>query len=99
MKDRSIVLNIMAAKPGEVLERNRTHIVKKDESGKVVAQFRNQTQEDSAIKLTLTALEPYACFEILINGEVTGEKKANAAGILECRIMLPERRNLVVRQK
>ncbi len=99
MKDRSIVLNIMSAKPGEVLERNRTHMVKKDENGKVFAEFRNPTQEDNAIKLTLTALEPYACFEFFLNGEFNGVKKANAAGILECRILLPERKNLLVRQR
>ncbi len=99
MKDRSIVLNIMSAKPGEVLERSRTRTVRKDENGKVIAEFRNPTQEDHAVKLTLTALEPYACFDILLNGESAGIKKANAAGILECRIVLPERRNLIVRQR
>lgn len=98
MKDRSVVLNVMSGSSGEVLDRNRTHVVRKDADGKIYAAFENPGQEDNTIKLTLTALSPFTEFETAVNGHKTGMKRANAAGILECRIVLLARQKLTVKE-
>lgn len=89
MKDRTIVLNTMAGENGEVLDRNRMHLIRKESDGTIFARFNNPSQETCAIKLTLTALTPFCRFRILVNGNEECIKKANAAGILECRFQIP----------
>lgn len=98
MKDCSVVLNSMAGVAGEVLDRNRTHIIKKDASGKIDAIFDNPGQEDNVVKLTLTALAPNAQFEVTVSGKPEGKKKANIAGVLESRFVLQARQRLRIRE-
>lgn len=98
MKDRTIVLNTMSGEAGEVLDRNRIHLIRKNEDGRIYASFRNPSQEVNAIKLTLTALKPYTEFEILINREEKSRKRANAAGILEFRFPLPGLSQMEIRE-
>ena len=89
MKDRTIVLNNMSGNNGEVLAKNRTHLIQKGNDGRIYARFNNPSQEIFAIKLTLTARDPFSQFLVRINDGEEGIKKANAAGILECRIPIP----------
>ena len=90
MKEKTIVLCVMQGGPGEVLDRGRNHVIKKDMDGCIMAEFRNPSQEMAKIRLTLTALRPYSVFDVRLNGSSTGFRRANAAGILESSFLIPE---------
>lgn len=98
MKERTIILNTLSGDAGEVLDRNRTHVIRKEADGCIYARFHNPTQEISAVKLTLTALTPYTSFDISINGKPDSKKRANEAGILECRFPLPGLSQMEIRE-
>lgn len=53
-----------AGEPGDILEKGRYYAVKKQSDGLVHADYCNSSQEDAALKLTLTALDPHAEFVI-----------------------------------
>ena len=55
MKEKSIVLNMMQGEPGDILEKGRYYAVKKQSDGLNHADYCNSSQEDAALKLTLTA--------------------------------------------
>ena len=57
MKEKSIVLNMMQGEPGDILEKGRYYAVKKQSDGLIHADYCNSSQEDAALKLTLTAFE------------------------------------------
>ena len=92
MKEQTIVLNVMEGMPGEVLERARDYTIRKDDRGMVRATFQNPSMEEAAVKMTLTGLNPGAVFEISIGRQVQSLqfKKANSAGILETKWIIPE---------
>ena len=92
MKEQTIVLNVMAGMAGEVLERTRDYTIQKANNGKVCAVFQNSSMEEAAVKVTLTGLNPGAVFEITIGRQVQSVqfKKANRAGILEMKWIIPE---------
>lgn len=93
MKEITIVLNILEGCNGEILERTRTHIIRKTDTGAVEGEFLNTTMEESAVKLTFTGLTSKCEFIITTTGrdiEKTEErKKANSAGILEFKTIVP----------
>ena len=82
MKEKSIVLNMMQGEPGDILEKGRYYAVKK------------QSQEDAALKLTLTALDPHAEFIIHVQRQEPYKLRANAAGIFESRFLVPAGRRI-----
>lgn len=92
MKEQTIVLNVMSGAAGEVLERARDYMIKKDGEGKITAEFQNPSVEEAAVKMTLTGLESGAVFEVTIGREIQSVqfKKANVAGILETKWIIPE---------
>ena len=98
MKEQTIVLNVMEGTAGEVLERARDYTIQKDENGKIRAAFQNPSMEEAAVKMTLTGLNPGAIFEISIGRQVQSLqfKKANSAGILETKWIIPEHSTLQV---
>ncbi len=93
MKEITIVLNVLEGQNGEILERTRTHIIRKNDAGIVQGEFLNTTMEESAVKLTFTGLTPRSEFLVTARGreveETTERKKANSAGILEFKTIVP----------
>ena len=93
MKEITIVLNTLEGKNGEILERSRTHIIRKKADGFMEGEFVNTSVEDSAIKLTFTGLKSMALFQLTTIGreqnKMVEEKKANSAGILEFKTIIP----------
>lgn len=94
MKEVTIILNMLEGKDGEILERTRSHYVKKDENGLVKGQFHNRSAEVVAYKFTLTGMQPGLYFDLLCYNKRTKEKlverkRANSAGILEVRYVVP----------
>ena len=83
MKEKSIVLNMMQGEPGDILEKGRYYAVKKQSNGLIHADYCNSSQEDAALKLTLTALDPHAEFIIHVQRQEPYKLRANAAGIFE----------------
>ncbi len=65
---------------------------KANDRGMVRATFQNPSMEEAAVKMTLTGLNPGAVFEISIGRQVQSLqfKKANSAGILETKWIIPE---------
>lgn len=96
MKEKSIVLNMMQGEPGEILERGRCYSVRKLEGGGARAEYSNLSQEPAVLKLTLTALEPYARFQVLQEPGKPAILTANAAGILEGRFQILPGRKLCI---
>ncbi len=94
MKEKSIVLNMMQGGPGDILEKGRYYAVEKLANGLVHAEYSNSSQEDAALKLTLTALDPYAEFTIQVQKQKPYMLRANAAGILEGRFQVPAGRRI-----
>ena len=92
MREQTIVLNTLEGMAGEVLERTRDYTIQKDAGGKVRAIFQNPSMEEAAVKMTLTGLNPGAIFEITIGKQIQSVqfKKANMAGILETKWIIPE---------
>lgn len=99
MKEKSIVLNMMQGGPGEILEKGRYYSVRKFANGFVHAEYCNSSQEDAALKLTLTALDPYAEFTIQVPKEKPYLLRANAAGILEGRFLVPAGRRIDIDER
>ncbi len=100
MREQTIVLNVMVGQVGEVLERTREYTVRKDEEGRIHASFRNPSMEEAAVKMTLTGLEPGTVFEARMGDRLVGtRKKANSAGILETKWMIPENSVLDVSER
>lgn len=93
MKEITIVLNTLEGKKGEILERSRTHIIRKKEDGLMEGEFLNTSVEDNALKLTFTGLNSMAKFILVTKGreeeEVLEKKCANSAGILEFKTIIP----------
>ena len=46
--------------------------------------------------MTLTALEPYTRFEVRVGNQIQEYKRANRAGVLETRLIVPENDSLTV---
>ena len=84
MKEKAVVLNTMSGKAGEVLEKSRSCLIRKDENGLVCVHYSNSAQEEAVLKLTLTALSPDAPFTV-DDGQNCSRIYANRAGILENR--------------
>ena len=84
MKEKSIVLNMMQGEPGDILEKGRYYAVKKQSDGLIHADYCNSSQEDAALKLTLTALDRQEPYKL----------RANAAGIFESRFLVPAGRRI-----
>lgn len=98
MRELTIVLNTMEGNPGEILERTRDYVIRKTEGGSVYGDFRNSSMEDEAVKLTFTGLEPESRFEIAKGSkkQVVSVKKANEAGILELKEIIPLNSNMLI---
>lgn len=99
MREKSIVLNIMQGEPGEILEKGRYYCVRKLPNGLVHAEYCNSSQETAALKLTLTALAPYAQFTIQVQKEAPSFLRANAAGILEGHFQVPGGRRIDIDER
>ena len=89
MKEHNCVLSILQAGPGEILDRDRQHIIQRDRVGKVAASFTNDNMEPEKIRITLTALHPHTLFEIQVTGNPKRQYRANGAGILEVSEVVP----------
>lgn len=93
MKEITIVLNTLEGKNGEILERSRTHIIRKKEDGLMEGEFLNTSVEDNTLKLTFTGLKSMAKFSLVTKRRdeagVTETKCANSAGILEFKTVIP----------
>lgn len=96
MKEKSIVLNVMLGEPGEVLEKSRHCVVKKLDNGHIHIEYENRSQEQAMLKLTLTALSPYARFKAGQDEEQCSILKANSAGIFENHFPVQPGRTLVI---
>ena len=102
MKEKSIVLNMMQGEPGDILEKGRYYAVKKQSAdglrcncgSTIHADYCNSSQEDAALKLTLTALDPHAEFIIHVQRQEPYKLRANAAGIFESRFLVPAGRRI-----
>ena len=94
MKEKSIVLNMMQGEPGDILEKGRYYAVKKQSDGLIHADYCNSSQEDAALKLTLTALDPHEEFVIHVQRQEPYKLRANAAGIFESRFLVPAGRRI-----
>lgn len=92
MKETTIVLNTMESVCGEILERTRSHLICKNESGQIRGEFISWSIEESAVKLTFTGLRAFSKFQILYDtpGCETREemRKANSAGVFEFKILI-----------
>lgn len=90
MKETTIVLNTIDSKEGEILERTKTHVIRKDDVGLLRGEFINQGIEESAVKLTFTGLQPHVVFAVSSYGtQIQKEmKRANLAGILELKVTI-----------
>ncbi|MGN0298458.1 MAG: hypothetical protein ACI4C1_04635 [Lachnospiraceae bacterium] len=103
MKEVTIVLNILEGSNGEILERTRTHYIKKNEKGLVEGVFYNRSVESVSYKFTLTGMLPGSFFELVClnkrdNGKVVEHRRANSAGILEVKYIVPESHLLFLNQ-
>ena len=78
----------------DILEKGRYYAVKKQSDGLIHADYCNSSQEDAALKLTLTALEPHAEFIIHVQRQEPYKLRANAAGIFESRFLVPAGRRI-----
>ena len=94
MKEQSIVLTLMQGAPGAILDKGRYSAVKKQSDGLVHADYCNSSQEDAALKLTLTALDPHAEFVIHVQRQEPYKLRANEAGIFESRFLVPAGRRI-----
>ncbi|MBQ7432783.1 MAG: hypothetical protein IJV50_04885 [Lachnospiraceae bacterium] len=94
MKETTIVLNTIDSTCGEILERTRSHLIRKNEDGRIFGEFVSLSIEESAVKLTFTGLKSFAQFEIVyytLENERKEEcRKANSAGVLEFKIIISE---------
>ncbi len=101
MKETTIVLNIIDSKEGEIIERTRTHVIRKDDAGLLRGEFSNHGIEESAVKLTFTGLNPRVLFQITFYGQqiLKEMKKANSAGILEFKAIIPAGGKIVIEEQ
>ncbi len=101
MKETTIVLNIIDSKEGEVIERTRTHVIRKDAAGLLRGEFSNPGIEEAAVKLTFTGLNPCVLFQISsYEQQIQKEmKKANSAGILEFKTIIPAGGKVVIEEQ
>lgn len=88
MREKTIVLNTLEGQNGEVLERTKEYVLKKDNNGLMTGDFVNISQEEMAVKLTLTGLSPMAKFCFREEGKALFWYSANGAGILELKQIL-----------
>ena len=100
MKELTIVANVLSAAPGEILERAREYQIEKETDGFIHGVFKNANMEESAIKLTLTGLRPNTafCFMNTMTLHPVCHKKANTAGILEVKVILPPNTTLTLKE-
>lgn len=94
MKEVTIVLNILEGQNGEILERTRTHYIKKGDNGLVEGVFYNRSIEDVSYKFTLTGMDAgsrfcLTCLDKRNNEKEISQKRANSAGILEVKYIVP----------
>ena len=83
-----------AGRTGRYPWKRTYYAVKKQSDGLVHADYCNSSQEDAALKLTLTALDPHAEFVIHVQRQEPYKLRANAAGIFESRFLVPAGRRI-----
>ena len=98
MRELTLIINVMNGANNEVLECDKQYSVKKDKDGNVICDFKKRNAEEWSIKMTLTALEPYTRFEVRVGTCIQQYKRANRAGVLEARLIVPENNSLTVCQ-
>lgn len=100
MKETTIVLNTIDSKEGEIIERTRTHVIRKDDAGLLRGEFSNPGIEEAAVKLTFTGLNPNVLFQVsYYEHQIQKEmKKANSAGILEFKAIIPAGGKIVLEE-
>lgn len=101
MKETTIVLNTIDSKEGEIIERTRSHVIRKDGKGLLRGEFGNHGIEESAVKLTFTGLNPRVLFQVSSYGQqiLREMKKANSAGILEFKAIIPVGGKIVIEEQ
>lgn len=90
---------MMQGEAGEILEKGRYYCIKKISDDHICAEYSNASQETAVFKLTLTALEPYKSFFVMLEDEEVFILKANAAGILEGRFQIPPGKCIKIENK
>lgn len=98
MRELTLIVNVMNGKNGDMLECAKYYSIKKEENGKVSCIFKKRNAEAWSVKMTLTALEPYTRFEVRVGNHIQEYKRANRAGILETRLIVPENDSLMVNE-
>ncbi len=96
MRELTLIVNVMNGNNGEFLEYAKHHSIKKNADGKIECIFKKRNAEEWSVKMTLTALEPYTRFKVCVGNQITEYKRANRAGILETRLIIPENNSLTV---
>lgn len=96
MRELTLIVNVMNGNNGDVLECAKHYSIKKNIDGKIICIFKKRNAEAWSVKMTLTALEPYTRFEVRVGDQVQEYKRANRAGILETRLIVPENNSLTV---
>ena len=96
MRELTLIVNVMNGKNGDMLECAKYYSIKKEENGKIVCVFKKRYAEAWSVIMTLTALEPYTRFEVRVGNQIQEYKRANRAGVLETRLIVPENDSLTV---